>query len=865
MGHLATSAFTPTPTPTTSTRWVGYKESTTVYIAALFDTTGYEWGALVFNATIAMLNNRTDGWWDDIFLDIESIIMDAKCTEKAAVDNYWRLRTEWGKPLHGIVGCRCSGASAAVARIAGLENVPQVSMSATSSRLSVSNDYPSFFRLVAPDDDRGQVGAVVSLLRSFGWDRVLVIGTDTSYTKDLATQFGSAWVGYHDATDTAEAWTGETPYAHTISLPYGPGSIEDSSIRQALDGVPTDKPAQNARVILLLAHEKDAYSILELAYQIDFQPDTIWIATDGWAGRVDINQIPSLPEHPGFLGVSPYVDTSRPAYLDYTSRFVEYQQQVGIPSGDIITQLPIFGAEMVDSILSLALALSSVSPERRDEGNYTVQALHNLDVEDGVSGRLSFTAEGHSQDPQYLVSNLGYSRAGWTSIGSVGITTDSVNIDRSQICWAEQDDGNDGICIPQEPPSDKFPVPGIDDNLPTWVVVVIPIIVLLMLAFGLKYWRSKQKVSKLKTRIEAMNNIDDELAGLNLQAENTKKRQAALISQREELQDYPETWSEANETLVEVTPQDEQYWFVQNKLHESMHDGWISKVWRVQNKPLWTYYSFHKNRLAMINVDDNERSVWHGTSSLDPSIIYNDRQDGFMMQFSLQGLWVRGIYFAHKSAYSYNYSFMPGQNRTERPSIVDGEREMFLAKLLIGNEVKLPQDRSLAVPPINSKNGLKYNTVSGETAGSQVWIVYENGRAYPDYLVRYYKGKRDSKRTPFATQKEAMKSKDCSQRSSGWFSGSGMSSTFGLMEGDVEEKVVWEYQDDLSWKPIGSAAQEAIEAAYQSYVGPKQQPTYSEYKSGEWTYRLDFQTMMQTNTEHTSHTERDVRRRALDV
>jgi hypothetical protein len=36
----------------------------------------------------------------------------------------------------------------------------------------------------------------------------------------------------------------------------------------------------------------------------------------------------------------------------------------------------------------------------------------------------------------------------------------------------------------------------------------------------------------------------------------------------------------------------------------------------------------------------------------------------------------------------------------------------------------------------------------------QVWIVYENGRAYPDYLVRYYKGKRD-KRTPYESLQEA--------------------------------------------------------------------------------------------------------------
>jgi hypothetical protein len=37
----------------------------------------------------------------------------------------------------------------------------------------------------------------------------------------------------------------------------------------------------------------------------------------------------------------------------------------------------------------------------------------------------------------------------------------------------------------------------------------------------------------------------------------------------------------------------------------------------------------------------------------------------------------------------------------------------------------------------------------------QVWIVYENGRAYPDYLVRYYKGSRDDARTPYGSLQEA--------------------------------------------------------------------------------------------------------------
>jgi len=78
---------------------------------------------------------------------------------------------------------------------------------------------------------------------------------------------------------------------------------------------------------------------------------------------------------------------------------------------------------------------------------------------------------------------------------------------------------------------------------------------------------------------------------------------------------------------------------VTDRLQDTMSDAHVSKLWRIQNKSLWSYYSFHKDRLSMNGIDHNEQSVWHGTSNLDPAAIYNDRQDGFMMQFSSDGFW----------------------------------------------------------------------------------------------------------------------------------------------------------------------------------------------------------------------------------
>lgn len=142
--------------------------------------------------------------------------------------------------------------------------------------------------------------------------------------------------------------------------------------------------------------------------------------------------------------------------------------------------------------------------------------------------------------------------------------------------------------------------------------------------------------------------------------------------------------------------------------------------------------------------DHGERDVWHGTSSLDPSVIYDDQQDGFMMQFAARGFWGHGLYFANKAAYSSHYAFKPdtssfvpmARNSRSGAEMNTDEKEMFLTKLLVGNEVFLDRDvssakaneyRELTVPPTDPVTGYKYNTVSGKTGGSRVWVVYENG------------------------------------------------------------------------------------------------------------------------------------------
>ena len=138
----------------------------------------------------------------------------------------------------------------------------------------------------------------------------------------------------------------------------------------------------------------------------------------------------------------------------------------------------------------------------------------------------------------------------------------------------------------------------------------------------------------------------------------------------------------------------------------------------------------------MKGLDDiNEKWLFHGTSSTDPCKIYDD-EVGFDMRHSRAGKWGRGLYFAVHAVYSKNsFSF---KNK-------EGTKSIFYARVALGHAVRLPSDSSLTIPPEKPENLRKkfsaerYDSVEGNTGGTDVFIVYENSRAYPDYLITFTK------------------------------------------------------------------------------------------------------------------------------
>jgi len=110
-------------------------------------------------------------------------------------------------------------------------------------------------------------------------------------------------------------------------------------------------------------------------------------------------------------------------------------------------------------------------------------------------------------------------------------------------------------------------------------------------------------------------------------------------------------------------------------------------------------------------------------------LIYNG-EVGFDTRYASSGMWGIATYFAKNASYSNGYASTNGN-----------DKQMFLARVLVGVTFFTSPNNALKKPPQKGKNALgfpeDYDSVSGETGNSVVYMVYENNHAYPDYLITY--------------------------------------------------------------------------------------------------------------------------------
>ena len=159
----------------------------------------------------------------------------------------------------------------------------------------------------------------------------------------------------------------------------------------------------------------------------------------------------------------------------------------------------------------------------------------------------------------------------------------------------------------------------------------------------------------------------------------------------------------------------------------------ILQVQRVQNKLLWKRYRDCSKRMSDRNLYIRDELLFHGTRGTKPEHIYKGT-DSFDLRCSSGGMWGRGTYFAVNAEYSDSYAYREGNIQ-----------KMFAAFVLTGNSYFSPPDSSLTKPPLiaaqpdgsDTSVQHRYDSVSGVTGGTRVFITYDNDHAYPAYLITY--------------------------------------------------------------------------------------------------------------------------------
>ena len=209
------------------------------------------------------------------------------------------------------------------------------------------------------------------------------------------------------------------------------------------------------------------------------------------------------------------------------------------------------------------------------------------------------------------------------------------------------------------------------------------------------------------------------------------------LNSEEDQEEYPKEWEQQSTTtqLFPVKQGNMEWSRVEALFKQTMPSSTVFQISRIQNRWLWDRYVFQRKRLGIKNNGKvNELELFHGTRTNDPKVIYAG-EEGFDMRYSAQGMWGQANYFAVNASYSHGYAH----------SMPDGCRQMFLVKVLTGDSYESPSDRSLRKPPMKSTHGssevsfsqMQYDTVTGITAGSRVYMTYDNDKAYPAYLIKY--------------------------------------------------------------------------------------------------------------------------------
>jgi hypothetical protein len=193
--------------------------------------------------------------------------------------------------------------------------------------------------------------------------------------------------------------------------------------------------------------------------------------------------------------------------------------------------------------------------------------------------------------------------------------------------------------------------------------------------------------------------------------------------------------SKENKMLFELSNTANAYKSILTNFDQAMKGKYtqIIRIERIQNERWYIQYLAHSGSFKTRLRADTEEWLYHGcpeeaaTSIIEDSFnrsfagVYGKLNFYFARFLSVVLLFLgtaygKGVYFPSNAAYSHQYA----------KTNTNGERKMFLARVLVGNTTK--DDSSMVTRPVG---------FDSTTDGNHIFVTYHDAQAYAEYLITY--------------------------------------------------------------------------------------------------------------------------------
>eukprot|EP01135_Chromosphaera_perkinsii_P009448 Nk52_evm6s1762 gene=Nk52_evmTU6s1762 len=349
-----------------------------------------------FNLAIKLINDKTDGWFDDVLptITLKGSTNDSACDGSTALGS--ALHQLFTVKVTGLIGAACSSASVAAALVARVFKAPQISYSSTSPVLSSAADYPYFARTVLSDDFQGLIMIEVLIKNNWKWVGLMV--EDSQYGLGISNVMLSL------ATENS---LGITFIQEVFS------STSSDEVIQSQIGVLNSK---SIKIMILIANAIVAEKIvrnmaaLENANELKWERKLQFILSDSTAGTTfttaPLNVYSNFFD--GAIGLRPVQSFGElsDSYLNIWKGLSSAQYFDS--DGDRST-VNTYGPSTFDAVVAMAKAIHAVNLEGKDFKNGTL-ILEKILLSDflGVTGPIKFNSNGDRSTGMYQIMNFQY-------------------------------------------------------------------------------------------------------------------------------------------------------------------------------------------------------------------------------------------------------------------------------------------------------------------------------------------------------------------------------------------------------------------------------------------------------------------------